>query len=67
MDMPDLVTRTLKMGLDKNNRNNFFGMMGGVFINKPLTTDEVCEVTNFCQFESTECSFVPYGPNVWNV
>ena len=65
MDMPDLVTRTLKMGLDKNNKNNFFGMMGGIFISKePLTTDEVCEVTNFCQFESTECSFVPYGPNV---
>ena len=64
MDMPDLITRTLKMGLDKNNKNNFFGMMGGIFISKePLTGDEICEVTNFCQFESTECSFVPYGPN----
>ncbi len=64
MDMPDLITKTVKLGLDKNNKNNFFGKIGGIFLSKePLTGDEICKVNNFCQFESTECSFVPYGLN----
>jgi hypothetical protein len=65
IDMPDLITRTVKLGLDKNNRNNFFGKIGGIFLTKePLSNDEICEITNFCKFESTECSFVPFGPSI---
>ena len=65
VDMPDLITRTIKLGLDKNNSNNFYGKIGGVFVTRePLSNDEICEVTNFCKFESTECDFVPFGPNV---
>jgi hypothetical protein len=65
MSMPDLITKTVKLGSDKNNQNNFTGKMGGVFLAKTqLKNDEICDITNFCQFESTECAFVPHGGNL---
>ena len=65
IDMPDLITRTVKLGLDKNNRNNFLGKIGGIFLTRePLSNDEICEISNFCKFESTQCDFVPFGPNI---
>lgn len=65
IDMPELITKTVKLGLDKNNKNNFIGKMGGIFISsEALSNDEICDVTNFCKFESTKCEFVPFGPNL---
>ena len=59
MDMPDLITKTVKLGLDKNNKNNFRKKVG-IFLSKEPLGDEICKVNNFCQFESTECSFVRF-------
>ena len=36
MTMPDLITKTVKLGSDKNNQNNFTGKMGGIFLRTNL-------------------------------
>ena len=65
VDMLDYETSYIKLGLDKNNLNSFYGKIGGININKDnLTNEEICEISGYCEtknIETEQCNYKPYG------
>ena len=65
VQMLEYETSYIKLGLDKNNTNPFYGKIGGINIIKDdLSRDEICKISEYCKEETTEeqkCNYTPFG------
>jgi len=59
-------TQTIKLGLDKDNKYNFKGLLGGITYadNKEYTRDDICNYFRNCKLETTSCKYIPRGSSV---
>ena len=61
-NVPEISTKSIKLGLSGKNTNRFNGFMGNIdIVSGNLTSDEICERNKFCSTETPTCSFKAAG------